>query len=70
LFSSVVPRAGAWIEASANLKLTGKPWVVRAAASPYKSYGFWETAVPRADMTGRRVGVRVSALDFAVVAQT
>jgi hypothetical protein len=58
-----------WIEASANLKLTVKPWVVRGAASPYESYGFWGTAVPHADMTGRRVGIRVSAMDFADVAR-
>jgi len=55
---------------SANHKLTRKPWGIRGAGSPCESYGFWEAAVPRADMTGRRVGVRVSALDFAGVART
>jgi len=70
LFSSVALRRESWIEASANLKLTGKPWVIRGAGSPYESYGFWKTAVPRADVTGRRTGVRVSALDFAGAART
>ena len=58
-----------WIKASANLKLTGKPWMVRGDVSPYESYRFWETAVPRADMTDRRAAVRINALDFAGVAR-
>ena len=70
MFSNVAPRWGSWIEASANLKLTGKPWEIRGGVTSYESYGFWETAVPRADMTGRRVGVRVSALDFAGATRT
>lgn len=58
-----------WIEVSANLKLTGKPWGIRGTGSPYESYEFWETTIPHADMTGRRVGVRVSALNFAGAAR-
>lgn len=58
-----------WSEVCANPKLTGKPWAIRGAGSPYESYGLWETAVPRADMTGRRTGVRVGALDFAGAAR-
>lgn len=57
------------IETSANLKLTRKPWEIRGAGSRYECYGFWKTAVTRANMTGRRVGIRASVLDYAGVAQ-